>query len=139
MQGTIKIAKALQNISTLTKLYIDNNNITDEAADDIATAISLNFHLQELDIGVNKFTSQGAIKIAKALQKISTLTKLYINHNNITDEAAEDIGMAINYNTALQDITIFGNMFHRTTVIAISNHTSNVTVREKIVRKNSNA
>ena len=53
--GAIKIAKALQNISTLTTLYINDNQITDEAAlaDDIATAVSCNKKLQELDISNN--------------------------------------------------------------------------------------
>ena len=133
MQGAIKIAKALQTISTLTNFSIHHNNITDKAADDIAAAIRCNYYLREFNMGSNDFTGFGAIRIARALQKISTLTKLYIDHNKITDEAAEDIGMAIFYNKALQDIAIFGNMFHRTTVIAISNYTSNVIVREKIV------
>ena len=34
-RGVKRIVKALQGISTLTKLYISNNNITDYAADDI--------------------------------------------------------------------------------------------------------
>ena len=37
----IKIVTSLQKISSLTKLYINDNNITDEAADDIAAAIFL--------------------------------------------------------------------------------------------------
>ena len=40
--GAIQIAKALQNISTLIKLYINDNHIIDEAADDIAAALSCN-------------------------------------------------------------------------------------------------
>ena len=52
--GAIKLARALQNISTLTNLYINNNNIKDEAADDIAAALSCNPHLEEIDIGENK-------------------------------------------------------------------------------------
>ena len=35
----IKIAKALQNISTLTAFCIDSNNVGEEAADDIASFI----------------------------------------------------------------------------------------------------
>ena len=84
----------MQKISTLTKLYIDCNNITDEAADDIATAISCNIYLQELNLGSNNLQTSGAIKITKALQKISMLTKLYIDCNNIIDEVADDIGLA---------------------------------------------
>ena len=46
----IKITKGLQKISSSTKLYI---NITEEAADDIAVAISCNTKLKEFDISGN--------------------------------------------------------------------------------------
>ena len=118
------IAKALQNISTLTKLYINENNITDEAANDIATVISHNIHLQELDIGTNVLCTAGGIIIAKALQHISTLTKLYINNNNITDEAANDIGIAISRNSDLQIIIFCSNKFHKETALRMASFAS---------------
>ena len=105
----IKIARGLQKISSLTKLYINHNNITDEAADDIAAVICCNSHLQELNLGSNYLQTSGIIKITKSLQKISSLTKLYINHNNITCEAADDIAAAISCNTKLQEFDISGN------------------------------
>ena len=39
-QGAIKIAKSLQNNSSLTVLNMKDNNFGDEAADDIATILS---------------------------------------------------------------------------------------------------
>ena len=110
--GTIKIAKSLQNISSLTKLCIYHNNITDKAADDIAAAILCNIKLQELNLGGNNLQTSGTIKIAKGLQKISSLMKLCISYNNITDEAADDILMAISSNTKLQEFDISGNYLH---------------------------
>ena len=68
----IKIAKALQNISTLTS----RNNVGEEAADDIATVLSNNTQLL-VNLNSNSFKTVGMIKIAKALQNISTLTALY--------------------------------------------------------------
>ena len=61
--GAIKIAKALQKISTLTKLYINHNNITDDAADDIGIALHCNGDLQEVDISKNGFNKETAMKI----------------------------------------------------------------------------
>ena len=107
--GAIKIAKGLQKISLLTKLYIDHNNITDEAANDIAAAISCNIHLQELNLGGNDFRTSGIIVISRSLQKISLLRKLCINHNNITDEAADNIAAAISCNIHLQEFDISEN------------------------------
>ena len=77
------------------------NKITDKAADDIATAVSCNNRLQELDINDNELQTTGAVTISKALQKISTLTKLYISKNNITDKAAD--APALSCNAELQE------------------------------------
>ena len=97
--SVIKVAKGLQKISTLTKLYINNNQITDEAADYIADVISCNSHLQILDISSNSLQAQGATIILKRLQKISSLTTLYISNNNITDEkTADDIAAVVSSN-----------------------------------------
>ena len=48
------------HITTLKIFCISNNNITYEAADEIAAAISCNIHLQELN---HDFTSPGALKL----------------------------------------------------------------------------
>ena len=96
--SVIKVAKSLQKISTLTKLYIDNNKITNEAADYIADVISCNSHIQELDIGSNNLQTQGATIILKSLQKISSLTALCINYNIIAKEVADDIAAVVSCN-----------------------------------------
>ena len=100
----------MQNISTLNGLYINNNNITDEAADDIAiaAAISCNPHLEEFDIGENKIQGRGAIRLAKSFQQISTLQKLFVDHNMITDEAANDFVAVICHNPHLNEFRING-------------------------------
>ena len=104
--GAIKIANVLKSISTLTKLHINGNHITNEAVDDIVNAISCNYRLQKLDISKNQFQTVGIINIVKCLQNISTLKKLYMSNNNITDEAADDIASAINSNSQLQEFDV---------------------------------
>ena len=107
--GIIKIAGSLQKLSSLTKLFINHNSITHEAADDIAAVISCNTCLQEIDVSRNHLQTIGAIKITKALGKISALEKLNLSNNNITGEAADDIAAAISSNTKLQEIDISEN------------------------------
>ena len=124
--GAIKIAKGLQKCSTLTKLYINNNNITDEAANDIAAAISCNVYLQELDISGNRFSGKCTIKIVRALQKISTLKKIYLDFIKINNEAADEIEIAIQCNTALQEISICGTMFDKNAISSIKEKVLNV-------------
>ena len=116
--GIIPIAKALQNINSLTALYINSNNVSENAADDIAVVI-LNNKLQILDLSYNDFKAAGTIKIAKALQKVNSIIELYINNNNITDEAADDIAAVILSNHNLFIIDLSGNMLQRTGEVAI--------------------
>ena len=124
----IKITKGLQKISFLTKLYINDNNITEEAADDIAAAISCNNHLQELNLGSNNLQTSGTKRIAKALQNILTLTKLYIDHNNITDDAADDIGLALYCKGNLKIVNISKNSFSKQAAVKISSFASHLTI-----------
>ena len=88
----LRIIEALQNISTLTKLCLSNNNVTDEAADGIADVIYKNTKLQEFDISNNNLKSMGVYKIARALQNIFTLTKLYIE-NIVNDNFGIMVGV----------------------------------------------
>ena len=123
----IKIAKALQQTSTLQQLYI-NNNIIDETVNDIAAAIFSNTQLKEFSFGKNNLQSTCAIKIAKALQNISTLTKLNISDTHITDEAADDIAAAIYNNVELQELNISKNNLRSTGVIKIAKALQNISL-----------
>ena len=85
------------------------NNITDEAADDIAATISCNTQLEEFDVSGNYLRTEGIMKIAVALESVVTLTKLNMSNNNITFTAANAIAVAITRNTHLQEFIISGN------------------------------
>ena len=74
--GIITIASSLQKISTVTKLFLHDNNITNEAVDDTAGALLCNTKLKELDISGNNIQVTGMIKIGHAVQKICSLQKL---------------------------------------------------------------
>ena len=118
--GIIVIARSLQKISSLRKLYINHSNITNKAADNIGAAISCNANLQELDLGGNNFLAFGIISILKGLQKISSLTKLYIELNSIGDKAADDIAAVISCNINLQELNLGGNYFQTSGIIVIA-------------------
>ena len=128
----IQIVEALQTISTLTKLYINNNTITEETADDIAAVICNNTQLQEFGVGKNNLQSTDAIKIVKAFQNISTLTKLYINNNHITDLAADDIAAVIHRSTQLQEVDVSRNSFQSTGAIKIAKALQNISTLTKL-------
>ncbi|XP_065900315.1 NLR family CARD domain-containing protein 3-like [Dysidea avara] len=117
--GIIKIMKALQRVSTLVKLWIDNNNITEEATGSIAAALSHNVNVQEFVIGGNNIRTEGAMLIAKALRGNSELVRFCIDNNNITDKAAVEVAAVLSNNTALQELSIYENGFQSTGAVTI--------------------
>ena len=62
-KGIIKVANALQQISTLCQLYINDNNITDEASGDIVNICWCNTQLEILCFNENLFTDLGALAL----------------------------------------------------------------------------
>ena len=77
-RGAIKLAKSFQQISTLKKLFMDNNMITDEASDDIAAAIKCNPHLNEFRMNKNELTQLNSIRVACATNRNLT-TDIYLS------------------------------------------------------------
>ncbi|XP_065918394.1 NACHT, LRR and PYD domains-containing protein 12-like isoform X2 [Dysidea avara] len=135
--GGIKISRGLQNTSTLTVLYISNNNIGVEAADDIATVLSHNTKLQTIELG-NNLLAAGGIKIFKSLQFTSTLTSFGISDNNIGVEAADDIATVLSHNTKLQQLYLAGNNLQTEGAIKISRGLQNTsTLTELNISNNS--
>ena len=137
----LEIIKALQNISTLTKLYISNSNVTDEAVDGLAAVVNKNIKLQEFDVSGNNLQSKGAIKIAKVLQNISTLTKLYINNiftKQTGNTAAGDLALALSCNSQLQELNISNNQFSGADILKIANALLNKFALKKLYMSNNN-
>ena len=147
--GAIKITRGLQNISTLIKLCFHGNLITDEAADDIAAAISCNIHLQELNLGNNNFTPTGALKITRSLQKILTLTKLCFHGNCISDnknmhdksisnETVDDLATAVSSNTNLQELNLNSTGLQTLDAIKITRGLQKISSLTKLYINNNN-
>jgi len=72
-------------------LDLSDNDITDDAADDVAAVLSHNAKLQELYLGLNYLHVTGAIKIARSLQGATSLTRFNLENNYINDEGNNDI------------------------------------------------
>ena len=104
-------------ISTLTKLRISHNNITDQAADYIATFLSRNTKLEELDLSHNNLLSAGVIKICRT--NLSNLITFNISHNGITTKAAIYIAIFLSRNTKLENLDISHNSLLATGIVII--------------------
>ena len=118
--GIIQIAKALHNVSSLTELYINNNNITEEAARDIA-AVILSNKIQKLDLSDNDLFTSGIVEITQALQTVSSLIELYILGNSFGSNATDSIAAVILRNAKLQILNLSHNDLNAADAIKIAN------------------
>jgi len=105
-EGVIKIAKALQNTSSLVEFNMHGNNIGDKAADEIAIVLFQNKFLQNLNLDETNLQTVGTIKIAKSLQNNRSLIS---SGNYMGDEAADDIATILSLNSKLQSINLSQN------------------------------
>ena len=129
--GVIKIAQSLCKCSKLKVLDLQSNNITEEAAEALASIISSNTELEELYLG-NNLLQLGVIKISTALKDISSLKLLDLDNNNIPEQAADELSVVIKANRLLETLSLtlswpdFPQLFavYRKTILLIdqSNH-----------------
>ena len=86
--------------SSLIKLNVSYNNITYQAAGQIATILSKNTKLKELDLSHNNLKSAGAVRICWTDN--TELINFNISHNSIKVEAADHIASFLSRNTKLE-------------------------------------
>lgn len=103
VMASIQLAKALQSIETLQTLIMNDCEITDDAAEDIATVISHNLFLKELNISWNKLTGIGTTKIFNSLKDIRYLQILKVASCGITRDFHETL-TASSFMSHLQEL-----------------------------------
>ena len=105
--GVITISTALKNISSLKVLDLGNNNIPEEAADELSAAIRANSSLEEMFLNDNNLTLSMSV-IAKTCHN-SSLKELYFKNAGISVAAANDIAAVITFNSSIQLISLSNN------------------------------
>ena len=135
-KGMIKIAKCLCKISTLEILDLQNNAITEEAADKMALVIQSNNKLKELYLG-NNLLQAGIIKIFIALKNISSLQMLDLENNNISNEVADELASAICCNTMLQKLWLDNNSNLKSSLTMISMACSKIYALQQLCLTNT--
>ena len=106
------IMAPLKNLSTIRKLSLCSNSITDGAASDISDAISVNTTMEELEIGENMLQTKGMIKILHGLSQLKSLKTLSISGNNVTEDISSYIACVIATNTNLVSLDLEGMSVH---------------------------
>ncbi|CAF1270172.1 unnamed protein product, partial [Didymodactylos carnosus] len=103
------ISQLLMTNTALRELILYNNYITDFGAAALGKALQINTSLKRIDIGHNWIGNDGAKALAEALKINKHLESLEIKRNRITDHGAEAVIKALDENNTLKVLNIYGN------------------------------
>ncbi|XP_059815652.1 NACHT, LRR and PYD domains-containing protein 3-like [Hypanus sabinus] len=93
-----------------TGLRLDNVGLTYSAAEDLASALSTNRSLTELDLSHNKLGDSGVKLVSAALRNSECkIQKLWLRDVGLTDSGAEDLVSALRINPSLTWINLGTN------------------------------
>ena len=115
------ISECLIN-STLCKLNLSDNKITDEGAKKLAKGIQVNVTLQKLNLSGNKITDKGAMRLAEAIQVSKTLQELNISKNWICKEGVMRIVEACTINRTLHKLVCTHNNLSKSGLAVINEY-----------------
>lgn len=137
------LAKALEMNSSLEKLNLSWNQVSDAGAQALGKALEVNKTLKELYLSFNEICDQGAIALGKALSVNKTLTHLHLPCNKINELGAAALAKALETNKTLKTLVLIGNNIGDTgaTALARSTFLFNTTCKLYIVegsKKKSN-
>ena len=90
-------------------LNLEYNNITEEAADNLAAVINANKSLAELNLGNNLLSVTGANILAKAVSVLQNIKVLKLDDNQITEHAADGVAEMIINNKGLAVLSLDNN------------------------------
>ena len=106
--GSVEIAKALQEITSLKSLDLGKNKVPYELSDKLAFVIKVNKNLEELWLQDNMLSSS-INGILNALCKISTLKVLALGGNVMPQETGKTLASIITQNMGLEELYLSNN------------------------------
>uniref|UniRef100_A0A8C9C838 Leucine rich repeat containing 74A n=1 Tax=Phocoena sinus TaxID=42100 RepID=A0A8C9C838_PHOSS len=111
-RGTKAIAIALVSNTTVLKLELADNCITEEGILSLVEMLQENYYLQEMNISDNDLGLEGARILSEFLQNnTSSLFTLQLSGNNFKEEAAELFCQALSTNYRIKSLDLSHNQF----------------------------
>ena len=118
-KGIKILVRAVEISTTLQKLEISNNTISDDGILSISNFLKTNHTLCKLNVSSNNLRDEGIMKFSEAICVNTTLKDLNMSRNRITDEGANEISKAIQVNTTLQELNMSKNWISKEGVMRI--------------------
>ncbi|PIO31534.1 hypothetical protein AB205_0008780 [Aquarana catesbeiana] len=120
--GLERLCEALHENTALKYLDLSCNKISRDGVKCLAELLKTNTTLEILDLTSNRMEDEGAIHLAKTIHTYnSSLKALAVVSNNITGQGLKVLAAAIQANTSLEYIYIWGNVLDDAACVAFSN------------------
>ncbi|XP_032890347.1 NACHT, LRR and PYD domains-containing protein 3-like isoform X5 [Amblyraja radiata] len=109
--GVKLVSVALRNRHCqIQALWLDKVGLTDSGSEDLASALSTNHSLTELDLSDNKLGDLGVKLVSVALRNPDCkILRLGLDKVGLTDSGAEDLASALSINPSLTQLGLGGN------------------------------
>ncbi|XP_072892422.1 NACHT, LRR and PYD domains-containing protein 3-like isoform X1 [Hemitrygon akajei] len=119
--GVKLVSAALRNPECkIQKLELGDVGLTDCGAEDLASALSTNPSLMELDLSGNKLGDSGMKLVSEALRNPECkIQKLGLMEVGLTDSGAEDLVSTLSTNPSLTELNLVGNLLTDRSVPAL--------------------
>ena len=117
--GAIQIAKALKNISTLTRLEFNDNGLPDNVGKELAAAFVSNSTINSIGLMKNNFEEGGMIAVIEAMNRLKHLTYVNLYNTSFTQEFIDSLSSMIACNKNLQELYLGKNKCHKNVISVI--------------------
>jgi hypothetical protein len=110
--GCNLLVGALQSMSPLRTLVLNDNHIGAAGCASLATALQSMSSLQTLNLSYNTIGAAGCASLVPALQSMSTLQTLDLIRNQISTAGCIKLARALKSMTSLTSLNLFGNLIN---------------------------
>ena len=104
VEGMTAVAKMLVENETLTKLYLEDCDISSEGAVELAAALCKNSTLKHLNLSRNPIGVEGASSMSDMLQHNTSLEELYLDDDSVGEEGVHQLINSLKHNQTLKKL-----------------------------------
>ncbi|XP_042202065.1 NACHT, LRR and PYD domains-containing protein 12-like [Callorhinchus milii] len=132
--GVKRLCESLRNPECqITRVELWNNNLTAECTEDLASALSTNQSLTELNLNVNELRDSGVKRLCAALRNPECqIQSVELESNRLTDGCTDDLVSALSTSRSLRKLDLGSNSFTDGSVPALRGLIQTCTSLEEI-------